>query len=345
MQRIPLFGLGIATVMVLSLEPVVLAEGQFLTNGLLPSVPVPVDNPQTDAKIRLGKQLYFDTRLSADNTISCATCHIPKTGWANNSPTDTGIKGQVGGRNSGSIINSAYMRVQFWDGRAASLEEQALGPIHNPIEMGETLENVISKLNAIPGYLEQFRTVFGTDVTTEGIGKAIASFERTIIAGPSPYDLYLQGQKDALSPAALRGLRIFNGKGHCSPCHSGPSFSDQSYHNLGVGMDKANPDLGREAVSKDPKDRGRFKTPTLRNTAQTPPYLHDGSEASLRDVVELYNRGGVPNPSLDALVFPLHLTESEKADLVVFMEALTGPVPEVAVPDLPKNAGENGGGQ
>lgn len=345
MRRSLLVGLGIAAGWMMLWEPAVAAGGQFLENGQLPAVPVPADNPQTDSKIRLGKQLYFDTRLSADNTISCATCHIPKTGWAHNSPTDTGVRGQVGGRNSGSIINAAFMRVQFWDGRAGTLEEQALGPIQNPVEMGETLENVIKKLNAIPGYREQFRAVFGTEVTADGIAKAIASFERTIIAGPSPYDRYLQGQTDAMSEAAVRGLRIFNGKGHCSACHSGPSFSDQSYHNLGVGMDKTNPDLGREAVSKDPRDRGRFKTPTLRNTAQTPPFLHDGSEATLRDVVEFYDRGGLPNPDLDPLMLPLHLTGSEKADLVVFLEALTGPVPEVDPPELRKDAGDQGGGQ
>ncbi|HUT53425.1 MAG TPA: cytochrome c peroxidase [bacterium] len=310
-------------------------EGQFLQNGMLPSVPVLPDNPQTDPKIRLGKQLYFDTRLSADNTVSCATCHIPETGWAHRAPTDTGIKGQVGGRNSGSIIDAAYMKFQFWDGRAGSLEEQALGPIANPIEMGETLDNVVRKLNAIPGYREQFQAVFGTDVTTEGIGKAIASFERTIISGPSPYDKYLAGDKTALSAGAERGMKLFNGKAHCTPCHSGPTFSDQSFHNLGVGMDKPDPDIGREKVTNDPKDRGRFKTPGLRNVAETPPYLHDGSEATLMDVIELYNKGGARNPNLDPLVLPLNLTRQEKEDLVAFMESLTGPVPKVEPPVLP----------
>ena len=317
-------------------QPAVGSAGQFLDNGPLPPLPVPADNPQTDAKVRLGAQLYFDTRLSADNTISCGTCHDPRAGWANPHPTDTGINGQVGGRNSGSIINSAYMRFQFWDGREASLEGQALGPIHNPIEMGETLENVVRKLAAIPGYREQFQQVFGADVTTDGIAKAIAAFERTIVSGPSPYDRHLMGERDALSPAARRGLRLFNGKGHCTPCHSGPAFSDQSFRNLGVGMDREKPDLGRYDHTKDPADRGRFKTPGLRNVAETGPYLHDGSAKTLRDVIDIYDRGGVPNPGLDRLVLPLALTAREKADLVAFLEALTGPVPKVEVPKLPE---------
>jgi cytochrome c peroxidase len=314
------------------------AQGQFLANTAAPPVPVPADNPQTDAKIRLGAQLYFDGRLSADGTISCATCHAPETGWANHGATDTGIGGQVGGRNSGTIIDAAYMRFQFWDGRAGSLEEQALGPIHNPIEMGETLENVVNKLNAIPGYRAQFQQVFGTDVTTDGIGKAIAAFERTIISGPSPYDEYLAGNKKAMSAAAVRGLAIFNGKGHCTPCHSGPMFSDQWFHNIGVGMDAEKPDLGREAITNDPRDRGKFKTPGLRNIALTHPYLHNGAEKTLMDVVEYYNRGGIRNDNLDPMMLPLKLTQREKDDLVAFLEALTGKVPVMKAPALPPDA-------
>ena len=309
---------------------------QFLANGLLGPVPVPADNPQTDQRIRLGQQLYFDTRLSADNTVSCATCHKPDAAWANHNSTDTGIKGQVGGRNSGTILNAAYMRYQFWDGRAGSLEEQALGPIANPIEMGETLENVVLKLNAIPGYRRQFQRVFGTDVTTDGIAKAIAAFERTVTSGPSPYDRYLMGDKKAMSPAAVRGMDLFNGKAHCTACHSGPMFSDQSFHNIGVGMDKPNPDVGRFKITNDPADWGSFKTPTLRDISLTYPYLHDGSEKTLADVVAFYDKGGIPNRNLDPLMLPLNLTRPEKADLVAFMEALTGTMPDIPAPELPE---------
>ncbi|MDD5208346.1 MAG: cytochrome c peroxidase [Elusimicrobiales bacterium] len=312
------------------------AGGGFLSNGIRPAVSVPADNPQTDAKIRLGKQLYFDKRLSADNTISCATCHAPGTGWANHGATDTGIKGQVGGRNSGSIIDSAYMKSQFWDGRAATLEAQAVGPIANPIEMGETLENVVLKLNAIPGYKAQFRDVFGTDASADAIGKAIAAFERTIISGPSPYDRYLRGETGAMPASAVRGLAVFNGKGHCSACHSGPSFSDGGFHNLGVGFEKGGfKDEGRYKMTAAAKDLGAFKTPGLRNTAQTYPYLHDGSEKTLEAVIDFYDRGGVPNGNLDRLMVPLHLTVKEKADLLSFLNSLTGPVPEIKEPELP----------
>jgi cytochrome c peroxidase len=298
-------------------------------------MPIPADNPQGDAKVELGRQLYFDGRLSANNEISCATCHDPKTGWAGHDATDTGIGGRVGNRNSGTIVNSGYMKYQFWDGRAASLEEQALGPIHNPVEMGETLENVVRKLNAIPGYKRQFQEVFHSDVTTDGIAKAIAAFERTIVSGPSAYDRFLQGDKKALTAEVLRGMEIFNGKGTCVSCHNGPLFSDQSFHNIGVGMKTATPDVGREAVTKDPKDRGKFKTPGLRNVANTYPYMHDGQTPTLEAVVELHNNGGVPNPNLDPLIKSLGLTETEKKDLVAFLKALSGPEPMISAPKLP----------
>lgn len=305
-------------------------------SGLRPPVPIPPDNPQDAAKVALGAQLFFDPRLSGDDTISCATCHDPATAWANHHATDTGIKGQVGTRNSGTILDSAYMKFQFWDGRAASLEEQALGPIHNPIEMGETLDNVVRKLNAIADYRSQFRTVFGTDATTDEIAKAMAAFERTVISGPSPYDRYLAGEMTALSDAAQRGLALFSGKARCVLCHGGPMLSDQSFHNLGVGMDREQPDIGREAITKNPRDRGRFKTPSLRNVALTWPYLHDGSARSLDDVLELYDRGGVPNENLDSMMRPLRLTDREQADLKAFLESLTGPLPVIVKPALPR---------
>jgi cytochrome c peroxidase len=304
-------------------------------NPALPAVPIPSDNPQTDAKVALGSQLFFDPRLSVDDTVSCATCHDPAKAWANHDPVDTGVKGQTGTRNSGTILDAAYMEFQFWDGRATTLEEQALGPIHNPVEMGETLENVVRKLNAIDGYRAQFKAVFDSEVTADGIAKAIAAFERTVLSGPSPFDEYMAGDKTAMSAAAIRGLRVFNGKAQCRTCHKGPIFSDQSFHNLGVGMDRPNPDVGREAVTKDPRDRGKFKTPTLRNVALTWPYLHDGSATTLEEVVEFYVRGGVPNPTLDIFISPIGLSATEKADLVAFLEALTGTPPAIARPTLP----------
>jgi cytochrome c peroxidase len=304
-------------------------------NPALPAVPIPADNPQTDAKVALGAQLFFDPRLSVDDTVSCATCHEPAKAWANHDPVDTGVKGKTGTRNSGTILDAAYMEFQFWDGRATTLEEQALGPIHNPVEMGETLENVVRKLNGIDGYRAQFKAVFDSEVTADGIAKAIAAFERTVLSGPSPFDKYMAGDKTAMSAAAIRGLRVFNGKAQCRTCHKGPIFSDQSFHNVGVGMDRPDPDVGREAVTKDPRDRGKFKTPTLRNVALTWPYLHDGSAKTLEEVVEFYDRGGVQNPTLDIFISPIGLSADERADLVAFLEALTGTLPAIARPALP----------
>ncbi len=304
----------------------------------LPPVPVPKDNPLTAAKIELGRQLYFDGRLSGDDTVSCASCHDPTKGYSNGEQFATGVGGKKGGRNSPTIINAAYNRFQFWDGRAGSLEEQALGPIQNPIEMNMTLEEVVAKLNAIEGYRKQFRKVFGTDVTADGIAKAIASFERTVLSGDAPYDRFQAGDRSALSPAAQRGMKLFFGRAVCSSCHSGPNFTDNGFHNIGIGMDKPNPDLGRYLVTKLEGDKGSFKTPTLREIAKTAPYMHDGSLKTLEEVVEHYNKGGIDNPYLDEEIFPLRLTEQEKKDLVTFMvEGLSSPsYPLVKPPKLPK---------
>ena len=327
-----LLGVLLASIGAIAFQP----GSKLQANPALRPVEIPPDNPQTEPKVALGRQLYFDPRLSADNKISCATCHDPEMAWANHNPVDVGIKGQKGNRNSGTILDSAYMDFQFWDGRAKTLEEQALGPIHNPVEMGETLDNVVKKLTAIEGYRTQFKAVFGTGVTTDGIAKAIAAFERTVLSGPSPYDRYTAGDKSAMSQAAIRGMRVFNSKARCRTCHNGPMFSDQGFHNLGVGMDRPNPDVGREAVTKNPSDRGRFKTPTLRNVALTWPYMHDGSVKTLAEVVALYDAGGVKNPALDVLVTPLELTGDEQKDLVAFLEALTGTLPKINRPVLPK---------
>jgi cytochrome c peroxidase len=312
------------------------AQGQFLANGLLPSVSIPADNPQTDAKINLGKQLYFDKRLSSDGTINCASCHKPDKAWADTGPTSEGVAHKLGGRNSPTIINAAYSVPQFWDGRAMHLEKQAVGPVQNPVEMDLTLAQLEARLCAIPGYVEQFQQVFGTKPTEQTVAKAIASFERTVICNDTPYDKYVQGDKSAMSSAGVRGMNLFNGKAHCSTCHSGPYFGDSRYHNLGVGYkDGKFADVGRFAVTKDPKDMGAFKTPGLRCVARTPPYLHDGSEKTLMGVVELYNKGGVPNPNLDRLMVPLNLTKKEKGDLVAFLCELTGTYPVDNPPELP----------
>lgn len=299
---------------------------------------IPADNPLTKEKIELGKQLYFDPRLSCDDTVSCASCHDPKKGWSNGEAFATGVRGQVGGRSAPSIINAAYYDLQFWDGRAKQLEGQALGPIENPIEMDHSLDECVKKLNAIPGYREQFRKVFNSDVTPENVAKAIAAFERTILSGNAPFDQFKAGDESALSEEAQRGMKLFFGKARCSACHAGPNFSDGAFHNIGLGMDKENPDLGRYEVTKLLGDKGSFKTPSLREIARTAPYMHDGSLKTLEDVVEFYNKGGVPNPQLDEEIFPLKLTDQEKADLVTFLqEGLSSEdYPDVTPPELPQ---------
>ncbi|MEZ6049118.1 MAG: cytochrome-c peroxidase [Planctomycetaceae bacterium] len=216
----------------------------------LPAVVHPEDNPPTPEKIELGKLLYFDPRLSRNNDISCATCHDPKKGWSNGEPNASGFEGKRGDRNSPTVINSAYYTTQFWDGRAATLEHQALGPIANPIEMNMTLDEAIGRLKKSKGYQERFQQVFGTEPNEEGVAKAIAAFERTVLSGDAPYDKFVAGDKTALSEAAQRGLKLFKGAANCAACHSGPSFTDSAFHNLGVGVKEGkNTDVGRFAVS------------------------------------------------------------------------------------------------
>jgi cytochrome c peroxidase len=305
--------------------------------GLKP-VPVPADNPLTPEKIELGKQLYFDPRLSRDNTVSCATCHDPEKGWSNGEAFATGVRGQVGGRSAPTIVNAAYSDLQFWDGRADRLEGQALGPIQNPIEMDLPIDEAVARLNKIPGYRAAFQKVFGTDVTADGIAKAIASFERTCLSGDAPYDRFKEGDTAALSEAAQRGMKIFFGKGQCSSCHVGHSFSDFSFHNIGVGMEQEKQDLGRYEVTKLLGDKGGFKTPTLREIARTAPYMHDGRFKALEEVVDYYDKGGFANPQIDEGIFPLKLTPEEKADLVKFLtEGLSSETyPQVNPPKLPE---------
>ena len=306
--------------------------------GPLPTVvPIPSSNLNYTAKIELGKQLYFDGRLSKNNAISCAFCHNPGTGFADPRQTSIGVGGGVGGRQSPTVYNTGLNHVQFWDGRARSLEEQAIGPIHNPVEMAETHEHVVAKLGKIKGYQQQFRAVFGTDVNLQGIAEAIASYERTVLSTNSAFDKYVLGDQKAMDEAAVRGLALFKGKARCILCHNGPNFTDNQFHNLGVPqVGPMKEDLGRFAVSRAEKDRGAFKTPTLRSITETAPYMHDGAFKTLEEVVEFMDQGGGSNPNLSPLVKPLNLTAEEKSDLVAFLKALAGePIP-FSMPQLPK---------
>jgi cytochrome c peroxidase len=324
------------------------------------------ENPLTRAKIELGRQLYFDPRLSSDASISCASCHAPETGYAANTRFGVGVGAQEGNRNSPTAYNRILSDAQFWDGRAASLEEQAIGPIANPIEMSNTHEACIECLRGMPGYVKQFNLVFKDGLTIDNVAKAIASFERTLVTGPAPWDYYQEldafqqqyaadiedldalkeedeelydeymalkqaSEDHPISESAIRGGKLFfSDKAGCTACHLGANFTDEKYHNLGVGMDAAEPDLGRFVVTEVEADKGAFKTPTCRNVSMTAPYMHDGSQATLEEVVEWYAKGGHPNQWLSEKVKKLDLTDQDKADLVAFMkEGLQGELPKV----------------
>lgn len=319
--------------------PLITVDGVTVPDiGPLPtSVPIPPGNLMYKGKVELGKQLYFDGRLSKNGAISCAFCHTPGVGFADPRQTSIGIDGKVGGRQAPTVLNTAFNPVQFWDGRAGTLEEQAIGPIHNPIEMGETHEHVVKKLNKIAGYREQFRAVFGTDVNLQGIAEAIAAYERTVLSTNSAFDKYVAGDKAAMSEAAVRGLGLFKSKARCILCHYGPNFTDNGFHNLGVPqVGPLKEDLGRYAVTRIESDKGAFKTPTLRSIADTAPYMHDGAFKTLEEVVDFLNGGGGANPHLDPFVKPLSLTNEEKADLLAFLQALTGEPIKFEFPKLPK---------
>jgi cytochrome c peroxidase len=301
----------------------------------------PVGNPSTETKIRLGRELFFDKRLSRDNSISCATCHVPTAGFADPHARSPGTRGRLTRRHSPSILNVHVFEALgslMWDGRARTLEQQALMPFDDEAEFDLPAEEAVRRLSRY-GYGPRFESAFGTGVTAEGIAKAIAAYERSLSAGASPFDRYaIGGEQDALPEPARRGFQVFL-RSACNACHLVDvgelhpfalrfvSFSDGQFHNLGIGWGDGPraADPGRFEVTKDPKDQGRFKTPTLRNVAVTPPYFHDGSAATLRDVIDVYDRGGLPNPNLDPVLRPLHLGDADKQDLLAFLDALTSP--------------------
>jgi len=314
---------------------------------------VPTDNPLTAAKVELGKKLYFDPRLSLDDTVSCATCHDPRAGFAEHKAVSDGVNGGKGVRNAPTVMNAAFFREQFWDGRAPTLEAQAVLPIINLVEMAMPDHAAVErKLAGLADYAPPFKTAFGdARVTIARVGQAIASFERTLLSLDAPIDRFLAGDTKAISDSAQRGWELYNGKARCATCHAHasvfPLFTDEKYHNLGVAAKavdfealarkvESHPEdlpklshepgvnqLGRFLVTKQRQDMGGFKTSHLRNIALTAPYMHDGSEATLADVILFYDKGGNPNPWLDGGMRPLGLTEQEKADLLALLESFT----------------------
>jgi len=303
----------------------------------LPPSPLGIDSQLTDLKgaptperVRLGRWLFYDTRLSADGTIACATCHRPEHAFSEPTPVSTGIRRQKGSRKAPSFINQAWTLFPhfFWDGRAGSLDEQALGPIANPIEMGSTHEAMVSTLAKVGAYGKYFKQAFGTEqITKERIARAIADYERTRMSGNSPWDRWRRNRDETVSAEVKKGHELFFGKAGCNQCHLGQNFTDSTFHNLGVGWDPSSrkfADEGRYLVTNAQADRGAFKTPTLREVRLHPPYMHDGSLKTLREVVRHYNKGGNKNPFLDPKIQPLNLTEEEITALVKCMEALEG---------------------
>lgn len=298
--------------------------------------PSPRDNPASTAKIELGKQLFFDPRLSGDNNMSCASCHLPDKAFADGRALGQGHAGKPLARNSPSLLNVAFYDKYFWDGRAASLEDQALQPIQSPEEMNQPLDQLVRELNRVPGYTAQFQDVFGGKATRKRIAQALAAFQRTLVTEPSPFDRFLAGDRSALSAEARYGFELFTGEAGCVRCHHGPLLSDGRFYRLGVSHE----DEGRAAVTGEPGDRGKFRTPGLRNVSQTAPYMHDGSLKTLAQVVEFYYRnaptaapGGKPldvEPLLDR-------SYSEMGALVAFLESLTGRAPEIILPELPED--------
>jgi cytochrome c peroxidase len=297
-------------------------------------VPFPKDNPFTPEKVSLGKTLYFDTRMSATSAQSCASCHSPGFGWGDGLAVGVGHGMMKLGRRSPSIVNAAWGGIFMWDGRAASLEEQALGPIQSPAEMNMPIERLMNRLVSISGYQQLFAAAFPAEgITPKTLASAIATYERTVVSDRAPFDDWIDGDERAISEDAKRGFVIFNTKGHCSSCHEGWNFSNESFHDIGL----ASPDVGRGQFLRDiSKMQHAFKTPGLREIASRRPYMHDGSIGTLEDVVEHYDRGGIDRTSRSDLVKPLGLTVQEKADLVAFLKTLTSNPNPTTVPFLPR---------
>ncbi len=298
------------------------------------TIPFPASNPYTIAKMALGKVLYFDTRLSAANLLSCAACHNPAYGWGDGQPKGVGHGMNILGRRSPTIINAAFGQIFMWDGRAASLEEQALGPIKADVEMNLPIDKLMERLKAISGYAPMFQAAFPNEgMQPDTVAKAIATYERTVVSARAPFDSWIENNERAIPDDAKRGFALFNTKAACNKCHSGWNFTDDSFHDIGL----ASEDIGRgKFLPSIAKMKYAFKTPGLREITRRGPYMHDGSIATLEAVVEHYDKGGIARPSRSELVKPLGLTAQEKKDLVAFMQTLTSDVDPTTVPVLPR---------
>ncbi|MGH9691383.1 MAG: cytochrome-c peroxidase [Candidatus Acidiferrales bacterium] len=304
----------------------------------LPPVPIPANNPPTAETIALGRKLFYDAKLSKDDSVSCASCHNPQHALTDGRKFSMGVGGAIGIRNAPTVLNAAYFPRLFWDGRAGSLEEQSGDPMVNPLEMDQPHKVTVSKVVSDQAYKAEFQKAFGPGpVTLVKIEKSLASYERTLLSADSPFDQYeYGGDKQALSPSAIRGLTAFMDakRGNCAACHTIEKtyalFTDGKFHNTGAGLNAEGDftDPGRYGITKSQADTGAFKTPTLRNVALTAPYMHDGSLKTLKDVVDFYAGGGNPNPYLDKEMKTIHLSGRDRRDLVAFLQSLTGKMPK-----------------
>ena len=291
--------------------------------------PVPDDNPITPEKVKLGSRLFRERRLSRDGSIACADCHQPKLAFTDGRAKALGVYDRQGPRSVPTLINRAWGESFFWDGRMPTLEQQVVQPILAETEMDLTLEEAVGRIAEKRRYRRGFTEAFRREPNAPDLARALASYVRTILAGDSPYDRYLFGDSQALSEQELAGLRLFRGKANCALCHTGPILSDEDFHNTGVAwQDGAFLDNGRALATETSQDRGKFKTPTLREVGRTAPYMHDGSLATLKDVVDFYSDGGRRNPNLDQDIRKLNLSDNEKAQIVAFLNALSGSVQE-----------------
>lgn len=289
----------------------------------VPEITYPDNNPWSKAKEELGRKLFFDPILSGDNSMSCSSCHRPEKSWTDGLPQAVGIRGGKVTRNTPSIFNAGYQSTFFWDGRAGSLEEQVLMSIQSEVEMHQSLEYLKRELKSQPDYREMFESAFAdSEITPERIAMAIATFERTLITSETAYDRYWQGEKKAMSPAAIRGMKLFSGKAKCSICHNGPLFTDHQFHDIGLQEDKENFDKGRKNISGEIFHEGAFKTPGLRGVVSTDPYMHDGSLPDLRSVIDFYNQGGILGERKSPFISPIDLNENDKNDLLEFLISL-----------------------
>ena len=301
------------------------------------AAPAPADNVPTPARVELGRQLFFDPRLSRKGAMSCASCHNPALGWSDGLPTAIGFEMQVLGRATPTILNAAFNPIQMWDGRKKDLEDQALGPIAAEGEMNMPLPEMLARLKSIPGYHAAFEKAYpGEGINEVTVARAIASFERTVLSTESPFDRWRMGDEKAVSSDVKRGFELFTGKANCAICHSGYNFTDSSFHNIGVKNLGPEYDVGRYAQRPLKAMRGAFKTPTLRDISLTAPYMRNGAYRTLLEVVEHYDRGGDDQENLSVNIVPLGLSAAEKAELVAFMESLTGAPREITVPVLPR---------